>query len=127
MPTRYKDVPPEELAQRLLSKDILKKEDWEALLEVRAILTKFWDLSVRAEGTKIQEDRGILPDYITTLNDLLNHVQLYRDDLNIRADNEELSTPAIQQNYGFYGCNTIPHAATASDDEYIRYIKEKIE
>ena len=91
-----KDVPAEERAQRLLSKDILKKEDWEALLEVKAILTKFWELSVRAEGTKIQGDRGVLSDYMTTLNDLLNHVRLYRDDLNVRADDTELSTPAIQ-------------------------------
>jgi hypothetical protein len=63
-----KDVPAEELAPRLLSKYILKKEDWEALLEVRAILTKSWELSVRAEGTKIQGDRGILSEYITTLS-----------------------------------------------------------
>ena len=90
-----KDVPAEERAQRLLSKDILKKEDWEALLEVKAILTKFWELSVRAEGTKIQGDRGVLSDYMTTLNDLLNHVRLYRDDLNVRADDTELSSPAI--------------------------------
>jgi hypothetical protein len=34
----FKDVPAEERAQRLLSKDILKKEDWEALLEVLGAL-----------------------------------------------------------------------------------------
>jgi hypothetical protein len=91
-----KDVPKDQRQQRSLSNDVLKKDDWEALAEIKTILIKFWELSVRAEGTKIQGDRGVLSDYMTTLNTLLNHVRGWRDDLNIRADDEELSTPAIQ-------------------------------
>jgi len=91
-----KDIPQAERQARSLSNDVLKKDDWEALLEIKTILEKFWQLSERAEGTKIQGDRGILSDYMTTLNGLLNHVREYRDDLNIRADDEELTTPTIQ-------------------------------
>ena len=59
-------------------------------------MSKFWELTERAEGTKLQGDRGTLSDYMTTLNSLLNHVRSYREDLDTRADNPHLSNDAIQ-------------------------------
>jgi hypothetical protein len=90
------DASASEHKDRLLSNDILKREDWQALSEVLAILEKFYDMTKRAEGSRVDGDRGVLSDYMTTLNELLNHVRLARDDLNIRADNPELSTDGIK-------------------------------
>lgn len=80
----------------LLKNDALTADDWQALAEVMAILEKFYMLTKRAEGTKLSSDRGVLSDYMTTLNELLNHTRMLRDDLNVRADNPGLSTPSIQ-------------------------------
>jgi hypothetical protein len=38
----------------------------------------------------------MLSDYMTTLNELLNHIRDVRDNLILRADNPNLSTPSIQ-------------------------------
>lgn len=92
----YKKAQSEEEKQHLLSHDTLNKDDWESLVEVISILKKFYELTKRAEGTMLESDRGVLSDYMTTLNELLKHVRLIRDDLNVRANNPELSTPSIQ-------------------------------
>jgi len=47
-----------------------------------AILKKFYDLTIQAEGTYINSTRGILLNYITTLNDLVAHVREARNDIN---------------------------------------------
>jgi len=52
------------------------------------ILEKFMKLIKRAEGTDSQGDRGILSDYMTTLNGLIDHVRKHRDDINIRTADE---------------------------------------
>jgi len=91
-----KTVPLDQRKDRLLKNDILTGDDWEALIEVKAILSKFYDFTMRAEGTKLQGDRGVLSDYMTTLNSLLNHVRAYRADLDTRADDSELSTDVIK-------------------------------
>ena len=52
------------------------------------ILKKFMKLTKRAEGTDSQGDRGILSDYMTTLNGLIDHVRKHRDDINIRTADE---------------------------------------
>jgi hypothetical protein len=41
----------------------------------------------RAKGTKSGADQGILSDYITILNGLINHVRRYRDEINSRTNN----------------------------------------
>ena len=55
-----------------------------------AILKLFYDLTIRAEGTHINGTRGILSNYMTTLNDLVAHVREARDDIDIRIAHEEL-------------------------------------
>jgi hypothetical protein len=49
------------------------------------ILEKFMLLIKRAEGTNAGADRGILSDYMTTLNSLINYVREHRDDIDIRT------------------------------------------
>jgi hypothetical protein len=78
----------DELAH-LLKNDTLNGDDWIALSEVVFILRPFYDLTKRAEG-----DRGVLSDYLTTLNKLLAHVRERRDDLILRDNTAHLSTPA---------------------------------
>ena len=80
----------------LLKNDALTADDWLALTEVVSILEKFYRLTKRAEGTTLSSDRGVLSDYMTTLNELLNHTRDVRDDLILRADNPDFSTPSIQ-------------------------------
>jgi len=52
------------------------------------ILKKFMKLTKRAEGTDSQGDRGILFDYMTTLNSLIDHVRKHCDDINAHTTNE---------------------------------------
>jgi len=72
----------------LLRNDILDTDDWRVLAETMTILEKFMKLTKRAEGTDSQGDRGILSDYMTTLNGLIDHVRKHRDDINIRTADE---------------------------------------
>ena len=58
--------------QHLLKHDILSGDDWLALNEVIDILKLFYDLTKRAEGTKLSGERGVLSDYMITLNILLD-------------------------------------------------------
>jgi len=46
------------------------------------ILEKFMVLIKRAEGTDVGADRGILSDYMTTLNNLIDYIWKHRDDIN---------------------------------------------
>jgi hypothetical protein len=39
----------------------------------------------RAKGTDAEADRGILSDYITTLNNLIAYVRIWRDDIEART------------------------------------------
>lgn len=78
----------DELAH-LLKNDILSGDDWLALAEILSILKPFYDLTKRAEG-----DRGVLSDYLTTLNKLIVHVREKRDDLVLRDSSAHLATPA---------------------------------
>jgi len=64
-------------------------------VEVKAILKKFYVLTKRTKGSKLTSDRGVLSDYITTLNDLLDHVYSNRDDLNTQANDPDLTSDAI--------------------------------
>ena len=68
----------EELAY-MLKHDTLDAEDWIALTEVANILKKFYILTKRAESSKPNSERGVLADYMTTLNQLLDHVRVLRD------------------------------------------------
>jgi len=43
----------------------------------------------RAEGNNSEGDRGVLSDYMTTINELFNHVRKHHDDINIRTFNED--------------------------------------
>ena len=54
--------------------DTLDGEDWIALIEVAYILKKFYDLNKRAESSKLNAERGVLADYISTLKLLLDYV-----------------------------------------------------
>ena len=49
------------------------------------ILEKFMVLIKRAEGTDVGADRGILSDYMTTLNSLIAHIRIWRDDIEART------------------------------------------
>ena len=69
--------------EQLLKYNMLKKEDQDTLNNVIAILKPFYKLTKRVEGTTIISDRGILSNYITTLNSLLAHVREARDDINL--------------------------------------------
>jgi hypothetical protein len=60
--------------EHLLRNDVLDADNWRTLTETMAILEKFMLLTKYAKGTKAQADRGVLSDYITTMNELLNHV-----------------------------------------------------
>ena len=73
----------------LLQNDILDIDDWRTLTETMAILEKFILLIKRAEGNNSEGDRGVLSDYMTTMNELLNHVRKYRDDINMRTFDED--------------------------------------
>jgi len=54
-----------------------------------AILKKFYDLTIRVEGTSITSTRGILSNYIITLNDLISHVRIAKDDINVQIAYKE--------------------------------------
>jgi hypothetical protein len=82
--------------EQLLSHDILTADDWEALTEVMTILKPFYNLTKRGEGAAIDSTRGVLSDYMPTMNILLKHLQRTRDDLTVRCDNPELSTPNLE-------------------------------
>jgi hypothetical protein len=73
----------------LLQNDILDIDDWRTLTETMAILKKFMLLIKRAEGNNSEGDRGVLSDYMTTMNELLNHVRKHRDDINMRTFDED--------------------------------------
>jgi hypothetical protein len=94
-PTSTKKAQTDNEKARLLKNDTLTADDWLALTEIMAILKPFYDLTKRGEGTKLSSDRGILCDYLTSLNDLVKHIREQRDLLNIRADDPEYSTPSV--------------------------------
>ncbi|KAF5120944.1 putative AC transposase [Metarhizium anisopliae] len=77
--------------------DSLTADDWAVLTEIVAFLEKFYTLTKRAEGSKLSSDRGVLSDYMTILNVLLKHAREYRDDINFRAENPDLTSPGIRQ------------------------------
>lgn len=81
----------------LLKHDSLTADDWAVLTEILTFLEKFYTFTKRAEGSKLSSDRGVLSDYMTTLNILLKHVREYRDDFNFRAENTDLTSPGIRQ------------------------------
>jgi hypothetical protein len=59
------------------------------------ILEVFYKLTKRAEGTYIKGHRGVLSDYMCTINDLIKHVCFHRDQLNTKANNEDLANKPI--------------------------------
>ena len=69
----------------LLRNDVLDADDWHVLAETMTILEKFMVLIKRAEGTDAGADRGILSDYMTTLNSLIAHIRMWRDDIEART------------------------------------------
>jgi hypothetical protein len=70
----------------LLRNDVLDTDDWRVLAETIMILEKFMVLIKRAEGTESGADRGILSDYMTTLNSLIDHVRRHRDEIDSRTN-----------------------------------------
>jgi hypothetical protein len=85
---------PEDQAS-LLCNDKLESNDWLALVEVKKFLEPFYTLTLRAKGSKITKDRGVLFDYMTTLQALLDHTRQSRDDLVTRANNPMTDSKAI--------------------------------
>jgi hypothetical protein len=83
--------------ESLLKHDSLTADDWAVLTEIVAFLEKFYALTKRAEGSKLSSDRGVLSDYMTTINVLLKHAREYRDEINFRAENHDLTSPGIRQ------------------------------
>ncbi|HEX3523491.1 MAG TPA: hAT transposon family protein [Stellaceae bacterium] len=80
----------------LLKNDALTGDDWLTLNEVLKFLQPFYVLTKRAEGTKLTGDRGVLSDYMTTLNSLLKHVREARDELDVRAADPCLTTQSTE-------------------------------
>jgi hypothetical protein len=80
----------------LLRNDRLEPDDWIALAEVKSFLEPFYKLTLRAEGSKITGDRGVLSDYLTTLQSLLGHTRQSRDDFIARANNPDTDSETIQ-------------------------------
>ena len=74
--------------EHLLRNDVLDADDWRTLTETMSILEKFMLLTKHAEGTEAQADRGVLSDYMTTINELLNHVRKHRDEIDMRTADE---------------------------------------
>jgi hypothetical protein len=88
------NVTPEE-QEHMLKNDTLTGDNWLALQEVMRILEKFYVLTKRGEGNKLEGDQGILSDYITTLNSLLLHIKEVKDDFDTRTNNLATNNPAI--------------------------------
>ena len=80
----------------LLRNDKLESDDWMALAEVHHFLEPFYKLTLRAEGSKLEGDRGALSDYMTTLQLLLDHTRQSRDEFIARDENPETSSDTIQ-------------------------------
>ena len=87
--SRQEKAKTDEDRAHLLQNDILDADDWRTLTETMAILEKFMLLIKRAEGNNSEGDRGVLSNYMTTMNELLNHVRKHRDDINIRTFDED--------------------------------------
>jgi hypothetical protein len=88
--SRQEKVKTLEDREHLLRNDVLDADDWRVLAETMSILEKFMKLTKRAEGTESGGGRGILSDYMTTLNSLIDHVRKHRDDINARtSDGDE--------------------------------------
>ena len=79
------------------------------------ILEKFMKLIKRVEGTDSQRDRGILSDYMTTLNSLIDHVRKHRDDINIRTADE-----ATASSFDIYFKECIVNCWTKLDEYFIK-------
>jgi hypothetical protein len=80
---------------KVLKNDALTSDDWQALTEILGFLKKFYELTKRAEGAKVASDRGVLSEYLATLNILLKHTREARDEYNSRANNPELISPSV--------------------------------
>lgn len=85
----------EEDLAHLLKNDALNAEDWIALTEVANILQIFFTLTKRAESSKSTAERGVLADYMTTLNILLDHVRNLRDDYTLKVAVDPTSTSNV--------------------------------
>jgi hypothetical protein len=67
-----------------------------ALAEVPYFLEPFYKLILRAEGSKLEGDRGVLSDYMTTLQFLLDYTRQSRDEFIARDGNPGTSSETIQ-------------------------------
>ncbi|KAJ8068934.1 hypothetical protein OCU04_002616 [Sclerotinia nivalis] len=64
--------------------------------EIMDILSVFFTLTKRSEGISNEFKRGILSDYITSLNILIDHIRHKHDDLKIRAETPGICISSIQ-------------------------------
>jgi hypothetical protein len=55
----------------------------------------FYKLTKRSEGTKLQSDRGVLSDYLLTINILIDHIRQVQDDYIVKASDKDLASPLI--------------------------------
>lgn len=67
--------------QQLLKHDKLSGDDWKVLEEIMTILKPFYIYTKRAEGKSTSSDRGIVSEYLVSLNQLLDHVRIHRQKL----------------------------------------------
>ncbi|TAQ83491.1 hypothetical protein B7494_g8179 [Chlorociboria aeruginascens] len=77
--------------------DTLDSDDWKALKDIMEILKLFYDLTNRSEATKRRASRGVLSDYITSLNMLIKQVSFHHTALLVRSLIPSLSTPPTEQ------------------------------
>lgn len=80
----------------LLKHDKLDGDDWKVLKETMVILKPFYTYTKRAEGKDTSSDRGVLSDYIVTLNTLLDHVRTLRQALPARVEAIQLSPTSVE-------------------------------
>jgi hypothetical protein len=62
---------------------------------VIAILEPFYKLTKRAKGIIITSNRGILSNYIITLNSLLAYIREARDDIDLQLSNDNLAIEGL--------------------------------
>jgi len=86
---------PADEQQKLLKHDKLTSDDWKVLQEILNILKPFYTFTKRAEGKGHSADRGVVSEYLVTLNELLLHIRTARNDLAARVLDIKLQDDAI--------------------------------
>ena len=80
-------------------------EDWAILSEMMDILEPFWKLTMRMQGHGEHEERGVLWEYLVSLNHLTEHLRTKKDQYDALVNNAETSNP--ERNPGVTNCYAV--------------------